>query len=49
MKIEYVGFDDLWWFEITFAGQTKSYGNYTRRRDAVRGFERFCAAIKGVK
>lgn len=30
-----------WHFNSAMSKQT-----YTRRRDAVRGFERFCAAIK---
>lgn len=48
MKVEYVGFDDLWWFEVTFNGETRSFGNYARRRDAVRGFERFCARVRAM-
>ena len=46
MKVEYVKITPrLWyWLFCDISGQT-----YTRRRDAVRGFERFCAAIRRVK
>lgn len=49
MNFRIVGFDGIWWFEITFGSETRSFGYYSRRRDAVRGFNRFCAAIKKVK
>lgn len=48
MKVEYVkSVLGYWYWEFgkaTYAGL-----GYTRRRDAVRGFERFCAAIRRVK
>jgi len=47
MKVEYFGRDGNWWWSV--GGKAMSVGFYSRRRDAVRGYERFCAAIKGVK
>lgn len=50
MKVEYIEHDDGWyWVAHGFRALTTSGQFYTRRRDAVRGFRRFCAAIKGVK
>lgn len=46
MKVEIYGAGNLWMWRF---GQAESRLFYSRRRDAVRGFERFCAAIKGVK
>lgn len=48
MKVEYIkGYATGYWYWR--AGPAESSKGYTRRSDAVRGFERFCAAIKGVK
>ena len=47
MKVQYVQiFGNLWFWRF---GVVSSDHHYTRRRDAVRGFERHCAAIGRVK
>jgi hypothetical protein len=47
MKVEYHQiFNGLWFWHF---GMVTSDQNYTRRRDAVRGFERHCAAIRSQK
>lgn len=46
MKVEFFGSNGCWYWIF---GGASCMRVYTRRRDAVRGFERFCAAIKGVK
>lgn len=50
MKVEYMGTSGFWWWKISDErGGLFISGDYTRRRDAVRGFERFCAAIGKMK
>ena len=46
MKVEYIEVHKgIWiWTFGPASGQT-----YSRRSDAVRGFERHCAAIRGMK
>jgi hypothetical protein len=46
MKVKYIRVHKgIWYWEFgTVVGQT-----YSRRSDAVRGFERHCAAIRGMK
>lgn len=45
MKVEIKGMGRGWYWKVgNVAGPF-----YSRRRDAVRGFERFCAAIRGMK
>ena len=49
MKVEYIeNWDGRWYWRITSHG-IYSYNSYVRKRDAVRGLERFCAAIRRVK
>jgi hypothetical protein len=54
MKVEYVEIPEIWHGARTYVWMWRCNGAesmqvYTRRRDAVRGFERFCAAIRGMK
>lgn len=45
MKVEYVeNWDYRWFWRVTEFG-VYSYKSYTRRQDAKRGFERFCARV----
>ena len=47
MKVEYIRlFNELWFWKFGIVSSDRAY---TRRRDAVRGFERHCAAIRGMK
>ena len=50
MKVEYDEADGKWYWMINMCPRACAASCfYTRRRDAVRGFERFCAAIRGMK
>jgi hypothetical protein len=51
VKVEYVNFGDRRWAMVaTFPGwQGEVFQYYTRRSDAVRGFERFCRAIEKAR
>lgn len=47
MKVQYVGSYGIWWWSLRVGGDIHtSPVSYTRKSDAKRGFERFCAAIK---
>lgn len=50
MKVEFFKSVDQWTWTVSF-GNATAYGDYySRRSDAVRGFERFCEAVrKGVQ
>lgn len=48
MKVEYDELDGQWFWMVN-AGPIYATGCfYTRRRDAVRGFERFCARVRAM-
>lgn len=45
MKVEYV---QIWKDWFWYCGNARSAEGYTRRQDAVRGFERFCAQVRAM-
>jgi hypothetical protein len=48
MKVEYIeNWDYRWFWRVTEFG-VYSYQSYTRRQDAKRGFERFCARVRAM-
>jgi len=49
MKVGYDEMNGKWFWVINDGPFYASGCYYTRRRDAIRGFERFCAAIRGMK